>query len=148
MDWAISHVPAISGGAQATLQAPDMRLLGQPVRIGSGPLLRRPRLVPVVTLFMLELRRTALGRALVAVREKDFAAAVIGVHASASSSSPSPPRRSSAASAGAVLIFTLLPRGHARAVLGRRSIEAAGDGHRRRPRQHHRQLFRRRPSSC
>jgi branched-chain amino acid transport system permease protein len=35
----------------------------------------------VVTLFMLNLRRTALGRALVAVREKDFAAAVIGVHA-------------------------------------------------------------------
>ena len=29
---------------------------------------------------MLNLRRTALGRALVAVREKDFAAAVIGVH--------------------------------------------------------------------
>jgi branched-chain amino acid transport system permease protein len=33
----------------------------------------------IVTLFMLNLRRTALGRALVAVREKDFAAAVIGV---------------------------------------------------------------------
>ena len=29
---------------------------------------------------MLNMRRTAFGRALVAVREKDFAAAVIGVH--------------------------------------------------------------------
>ncbi len=35
----------------------------------------------LVTLFMLNLRRTALGRALVAVREKDYAAAVIGVQA-------------------------------------------------------------------
>ena len=26
MDWVISHVPAISGGTQATLQAPDIRL--------------------------------------------------------------------------------------------------------------------------
>ena len=34
----------------------------------------------IVTVFMLNLRRTGLGRALIAVREKDFAAAVIGVH--------------------------------------------------------------------
>ena len=34
----------------------------------------------IVTIFMLNLRRTGLGRALVAVREKDFAAAVIGVN--------------------------------------------------------------------
>jgi branched-chain amino acid transport system permease protein len=34
----------------------------------------------MVTSFMLNLRRTALGRALVAVREKDYAAAVIGVN--------------------------------------------------------------------
>jgi branched-chain amino acid transport system permease protein len=34
----------------------------------------------LVTVFMLNLKRTALGRALVAVREKDYAAAVIGVH--------------------------------------------------------------------
>ena len=32
MDWTISHVPAISGGTQATLQAPDIRLLGCPSR--------------------------------------------------------------------------------------------------------------------
>lgn len=31
MDWTISHVPAISGGTQATLQAPDIRLLGFPI---------------------------------------------------------------------------------------------------------------------
>src|ERR1700731_404427 len=31
VDWIISHVPAISGGSQATLQAPNFPLLGLPV---------------------------------------------------------------------------------------------------------------------
>ena len=48
---------------------------------------------------MLNLRRTALGRALVAVREKDFAAAVIGVHSFRYKLVASRPLRSSAASA-------------------------------------------------
>jgi branched-chain amino acid transport system permease protein len=79
MDWVISHVPAISGGVGATLQAPAMRLLGQAVRSEQGLYYVALAWCLLVTLFMLNLRRTALGRALVAVREKDFAAAVIGV---------------------------------------------------------------------
>ena len=31
VDFVISHVPAISGGSQATLQAPPVRLLGMPL---------------------------------------------------------------------------------------------------------------------
>jgi branched-chain amino acid transport system permease protein len=81
MDWVISHVPAISGGVGATLQAPAMRLLGQPVRSEAVLYLVALGWCLAVTMFMLNLRRTALGRALVAVREKDFAAAVIGVQA-------------------------------------------------------------------
>jgi branched-chain amino acid transport system permease protein len=79
MDWVISHVPAISGGVGATLQAPAMRLLGQPVRSEAGLYYVALGWCLAVTWFMLNLRRTALGRALVAVREKDYAAAVIGV---------------------------------------------------------------------
>lgn len=79
MDWVISHVPAISGGVGATLQAPAMRLLGQAVRSEVGLYYVALGWALLVTLFMLNLRRTALGRALVAVREKDYAAAVIGV---------------------------------------------------------------------
>jgi len=79
MDWVISHVPAISGGVGATLQAPAMRLLGQPIRSEVGLYYVALGWCLLVTAFMLNLRRTALGRALVAVREKDFAAAVIGV---------------------------------------------------------------------
>lgn len=80
MDWTISHVPAISGGTQATLQAPALRLLGYPIRSDIGQYYVALTWCVLVTLFMLNLRRTALGRALVAVREKDYAAAVIGVN--------------------------------------------------------------------
>ena len=79
MDWVISHVPAISGGVGATLQAPPMRLLGQALRSEAGLYYVALGWCLLVTMFMLNLRRTSLGRALVAVREKDFAAAVIGV---------------------------------------------------------------------
>src|SRR6204780_5241864 len=79
MDWTISHVSAISGGTQATLQAPDIRLLGMPVTSDAGLYYIALVWGILVTSFMLNLRRTALGRALVAVREKDYAAAVIGV---------------------------------------------------------------------
>jgi branched-chain amino acid transport system permease protein len=81
MDWVISHVPAISGGVGATLQAPAMRLLGQPIAGERGLYYVALGWCVLVTLFMLNLKRSALGRALVAVREKDYAAAVIGVHA-------------------------------------------------------------------
>ena len=81
MDWVISHVPAISGGVGATLQAPAMRLLGQAIAGERGLYYVALGWCLLVTLFMLNLKRTALGRALVAVREKDYAAAVIGVHA-------------------------------------------------------------------
>ena len=79
-DWVIAHVPAISGGTQATLQAPNMHLLGQTITSQTGFYYVALGWCLIVTVFMLNLRRTALGRALVAVREKDFAAAVIGVH--------------------------------------------------------------------
>ncbi len=79
MDWVISHVPAISGGVSATLQAPPMKLLGQAITSEAGTYYVVLGWTVLVALFMLNLRRSALGRALVAVREKDYAAAVIGV---------------------------------------------------------------------
>ncbi len=81
MDWVISHVPAISGGVSATLQAPPMKLLGQAITSEAGTYYVVLAWTVAVTVFMLNLRRSALGRALVAVREKDYAAAVIGVQA-------------------------------------------------------------------
>ncbi|WP_137391697.1 branched-chain amino acid ABC transporter permease [Rhodoligotrophos defluvii] len=81
IDWVISHVPAISGGSQATLQTPTIRLLGLPVVSEAGYYWTALAICILVTAFMLNVERTSFGRALVAVREKDFAAAIIGVNA-------------------------------------------------------------------
>lgn len=81
IDFAIGHVPAISGGTQATLAAPPIRIGGLPVGTGVGAYYVALALCVGVTLFLLNTRRTAFGRALAAVREKDFAAEILGVSA-------------------------------------------------------------------
>lgn len=80
VDWVIVHVPAISGGAQTTLQVPPLRI--GPLGLESDAARYYVALAwcALVTLFALNLRRTGLGRAMVAVREKDYAAEVIGVN--------------------------------------------------------------------
>jgi len=80
VDWTIVHVPAISGGSQATLQAPTLRIFGWPIESDAGRYWFALAICAVVTSFLLNVSRTSLGRALVAVREKDFAAAIIGVN--------------------------------------------------------------------
>lgn len=79
VDFIIVHVPFISGGSQATLQAPPVRLLGMPVRGDLGNYFIVLAACAVLTVFMLNVRRTSFGRALAAVREKDYAAEIIGV---------------------------------------------------------------------
>ncbi|HEX9490531.1 MAG TPA: branched-chain amino acid ABC transporter permease [Stellaceae bacterium] len=80
VDWIVSHVPAISGGSQATLQAPAFRALGLPVAGDFARYYVALAVCLMVTLFLLNVGRTSFGRALVAVREKDFAAAILGVN--------------------------------------------------------------------
>jgi branched-chain amino acid transport system permease protein len=80
VDWIISHVPAISGGSQATLQAPAFRVFGIPIADDRARYYVALAICLMVTAFLLNVGRTSFGRALAAVREKDFAAAVIGVN--------------------------------------------------------------------
>ncbi|BAS27214.1 branched-chain amino acid ABC transporter permease [Limnochorda pilosa] len=79
VDWVIVHVPAISGGAQSTLTAPPVRLLGLAVRSDAGLYWTALGYTLLATLFVLNLRRTAIGRALMALRERDYAAEIIGI---------------------------------------------------------------------
>lgn len=80
MDWVLSHSPALTGGSHASLQSPTFRLLGQPVTSDAALYYVALAWCAIVTIFLLNMRRTGLGRALVAVREKDFAAAILGVN--------------------------------------------------------------------
>lgn len=79
IDWSVTHVHAISGGALASLRAPDLKLAGIGITGTAGYYYVALSWCIIVTLFMLNLRRTALGRALVAVREKDYAAEILGI---------------------------------------------------------------------
>lgn len=80
VDWTIINVPAISGGAQATLQAPYTSFLFVPLRSDTARYYVALLWVVFLTLLLLNIKRTSVGRALVAVRDKDYAAAVIGVN--------------------------------------------------------------------
>lgn len=79
VDWIIVNVPAISGGTQATLRAPSISFLFMPIDTLIGRYYLSLGWAVVITLFFLNVQRTSLGRALVAIRDKDFAAAIIGV---------------------------------------------------------------------
>ena len=80
VDWIIINVPAISGGAQATLQTPQVSLLFVPLGNDVAHYFAALLWALLVTLLVLNIKRTSFGRALVAIRDKDFAAAVIGVN--------------------------------------------------------------------
>ncbi|AFK55568.1 branched-chain amino acid ABC transporter permease [Tistrella mobilis] len=81
VDFAISHVPAISGGAQATLQAPPVVLLGViPIAGDAGRWWVALAVAILTASFLLNVRRTGYGRALATIRDKDYAAEVIGVN--------------------------------------------------------------------
>lgn len=80
MDWVLTHSPAISGGSHASLQAPTFTLLGQRITSDVGLYYVALAWCVLVTVFMLNLRRSGLGRAFVAVREKDYAAAILGIN--------------------------------------------------------------------
>ena len=79
VDFTISHVPGISGGTQASVQVPRTTFLGVPVQGEVIPYYVALLLCIIITLFMLNVGRTSFGRALAAVREKDYAAEIIGV---------------------------------------------------------------------
>jgi len=79
VDFVIVHVPAISGGTQATLQVPKITFFGMRVVSDIDNYYLALFVCALVTLFMLNVRRTSFGRALAAVREKDYAAEIIGV---------------------------------------------------------------------
>ncbi|WP_137391805.1 branched-chain amino acid ABC transporter permease [Rhodoligotrophos defluvii] len=79
VDFVIMHFPAISGGSLASIAVPPVTFLGVPVIGDVRTYFVALIICAMVTLFMLNVQRTSFGRALAAVREKDYAAEVIGV---------------------------------------------------------------------
>lgn len=80
VDFVITQVPAISGGGQASLPVPTATFFGLAIVGDLRSYYFALMVCLIVTFFMLNLRRASFGRALAAVREKDYAAAILGVN--------------------------------------------------------------------
>lgn len=80
IEWIINHTPAISGGAAASIEVPRPSLFGFQ--------LKSPRELYFFTLFFavlaivatMNLVRSRIGRAFVAIRDQDIAAEIIGIN--------------------------------------------------------------------
>jgi branched-chain amino acid transport system permease protein len=79
VDFVIAQTPAISGGTLATLQVPPVTFLGMSIRGEVETYFVALTVCALIALFMLNVRRTSFGRALAAIREKDYAAEILGV---------------------------------------------------------------------
>ena len=69
----------ISGGTLATLQVPPVSFLGISLKSDLATYYFVFGVTFLIALYMLNIRRTSFGRALAAVREKDYAAQILGV---------------------------------------------------------------------
>src|SRR5690242_20631207 len=79
IEWTINHVPAISGGAQASIEVPRPDLFGFVLNT-QGRLYYFLMFFAVLAIVAtLNLIRSRIGRAFIAVRDQDIAAEIIGI---------------------------------------------------------------------
>ncbi|MBS0223977.1 MAG: branched-chain amino acid ABC transporter permease [Proteobacteria bacterium] len=80
IEWTINHVPAISGGAQASIQVPRPDLFGLILNTQSRLYFFLLFFVVLAIVATLNLMRSRIGRAFIAVRDQDIAAEIIGIN--------------------------------------------------------------------
>jgi branched-chain amino acid transport system permease protein len=80
IEWVINHTPAISGGAQASIQVPRPTLWGHEIRTQGQLYFFLLFFAALAILATLNLVRSRIGRAFVAIRDQDIAAEIIGIN--------------------------------------------------------------------
>jgi len=80
IEWTINHVPAISGGAQASIQVPRPDLFGLILNTQSRLYFFLLFFAALAIVATLNLMRSRIGRAFIAVRDQDIAAEIIGIN--------------------------------------------------------------------
>jgi branched-chain amino acid transport system permease protein len=80
IEWIINHTPAISGGAQASIQVPRPTLWGYELRSQGQLYFFLLFFAALAIVATLNLVRSRIGRAFVAVRDQDIAAEIIGIN--------------------------------------------------------------------
>ena len=80
IEWVINHTPAISGGAQASIQVPRPSLWGYEFRTQGQLYFFLLFFAALAIVATLNLVRSRIGRAFVAIRDQDIAAEIIGIN--------------------------------------------------------------------
>src|SRR5947207_5975083 len=80
IEWTINHVPAISGGVQASIQVPRPSLFGMQLRTQAQLYLFLMFFVVLAIVGTANLIRSRIGRAFIAIRDQDIAAEIIGIN--------------------------------------------------------------------
>src|SRR4029078_946040 len=80
IEWIINHTPAISGGAQASIQVPRPALLGHEMKTQGQLYFFLLFFAALAILATLNLVRSRIGRAFIAIRDQDIAAEIIGIN--------------------------------------------------------------------
>jgi branched-chain amino acid transport system permease protein len=80
IEWTINHVPAISGGVQASIQVPRPSLFGTPLKTQTQLYMFLMAFVVLAIIGTSNLMRSRIGRAFIAIRDQDIAAEIIGIN--------------------------------------------------------------------
>jgi branched-chain amino acid transport system permease protein len=79
IEWTINHVPWISGGIQASIEVPRPTFLGTQLKTQMQLYLFLLAFAALAVIGTMNLARSRLGRAFVAIRDQDIAAEIIGI---------------------------------------------------------------------
>jgi len=80
IEWIINHTPAISGGASASIEVPRPSLLGYEMRTQGQLYYFTLAFAVLAVVATMNLTRSRIGRAFVAIRDQDIAAEIIGIN--------------------------------------------------------------------
>ena len=80
IEWTINHVQWISGGVQASIEIPRPSLFGHPITSEAGIYLFLMFFVVLAIVGTMNLVRSRIGRAFIAIRDQDIAAEIIGIN--------------------------------------------------------------------
>jgi branched-chain amino acid transport system permease protein len=80
IEWIINHTPMISGGAQASIQVPRPMLWGYELKTQGQLYFFLLFFAALAIIATLNLVRSRIGRAFIAIRDQDIAAEIIGIN--------------------------------------------------------------------
>ena len=80
IEWTINHVPWISGGVQASIDVPRPSVLGTQLKTQTQLYFFLLFFAALATVGMINLARSRIGRAFIAIRDQDVAAEIIGIN--------------------------------------------------------------------